>query len=175
MELISEFRCDNNHDIEKFLFDENKAIRNDKTGKAKTHFVVDKNEPYTKDNKIRILGYFSLTTKPLIITEETNLSKNKVKDLDGINKNAKYIECYLIGQLGKNDFYKDEITGQELLNKALESLRQVQKIIGKRVVLVEAVDNPKVLKFYTDNNFEKIDEIITKQTNEKLHQMILKI
>ena len=80
--------------------------------------------------------------------------------MDGINKNAEYIECYLIAQLGKNDYYKQDISGDELMEKALYLLRKVQEIIGKRVILIESVDNKKVLSFYRDkHHFEYIDTI----------------
>ncbi|MBY6838844.1 acetyltransferase [Clostridium botulinum] len=172
---MSDFKCSNNEDVENFLLKKDKAIRNEKADKTRTHLVVDKDNPYTKDGQVRILGYFSLSTKPLKIPN--NISRTMVKQLDGVNKNAKYVECYLIGQLGKNENHKHGITGKELLDKALDLLKQVQKAIGKRVILVESVDNKKVLDFYNDNGFEFIDTIEVEQKDKiiKLHQLILRI
>ncbi|OSA89092.1 UNVERIFIED_ORG: hypothetical protein B2H93_16685 [Clostridium botulinum] len=130
--------------------------------------MIDSNQIHTKDKRLRILGYVSLATKSLGI--KGTLSKSKIKELDGINKNAEYIECYLIAQLGKNDYYKQDITGDELMEKALYLLRKVQEIIGKRVILVESVDSKKVLNFYRNkHHFQYIDTIEICQNGDVKH------
>jgi hypothetical protein len=155
-DFISCFKCKNNNDLENFLL--TKAIRNERADRCRTFFVIDSKQIHTEDKRLRILGYLSLATKSLSV--KGALSKSKIKELDGINKNAEYIECYLIAQLGKNDYYKQDITGDELMEKALNLLRKVQEIIGKRVILVESVDSKKVLSFYRNkHHFEYIDTI----------------
>lgn len=130
--------------------------------------MIDPNQIHTEDKRLRILGYLSLATKSLSV--RGTLSKSKIKELDGINKNAEYIECYLIAQLGKNDYYKQDITGDELMEKALSLLRKVQEIIGKRVILIESVDSKKVLSFYRDkHNFEYIDTIEVSSNGDVKH------
>ena len=116
--------------------------------------VVDEDKPMTDAGSIRILGYFALSVQNITIPE--GLSKSKVQKLDGINKNAKSVICHLIGQLGKNDKYSQDLEVKVLLNHALEALDEARSIIGRNVALVECEDKEKVLKFYKDNNFEKI-------------------
>ena len=84
------------------------------------------------------------------------MSASKIKKLDGINKKAKSIVCYLIGQLGKNDLYKDEIDGDTVLNYALELIDDARQIVGKKSALVECEDNVKLKVFYERNGFECI-------------------
>lgn len=106
------------------------------------------------------------------------MSKAKIKEFDGMNKNAEIIDCYLIGQLGKNELYKNTIDGKEILDSAMDILEKIKSFIGRRVILVESVDNEKVLQFYIDNGFTKIDEtdVTTKDgKSERLHQLIKRI
>ncbi|MBW9145754.1 hypothetical protein KTC92_02560 [Clostridium sp. CM027] len=76
--------------------------------------------------------------------------------MDGLNKNAEELKCYLIGQLAKNDTYKDLIDGKEILDSALNIIQKCYEIMGMRVVLVECVSNKNLTDFYENNNFQLI-------------------
>lgn len=103
-----------------------------------------------------ILGYFTLGMKHIIIGE--GVSKTQIKKLDGFKKDATSLNCYLIGQLAKNDLYKDNIKGYEVLEYALNTLKECYSLIGGRVVLVECEDKPKLIKFYKDNHFIQLQK-----------------
>lgn len=144
--------------------------------KTRTYLVLDEENIYNENENFRILAYFSLSTKSIQIARK--VAKSKVREFDGINKNAENIDCYLIGQLGKNEIYKDIINGKIILDSAIDIIETIKSFIGRRVILVESVDDEKVIQFYINNGFTKIEEIeiITKDDKiEKLHQLIRRI
>ena len=143
--------------------------------KTRTYLILDEGNIYNENENFRILGYFSLANKSLSVKDNSNISKTKIQELDGISKKAEIIDCYLIGQLGKNDYYKNEIDGKTILDSAVDILEKVKSFIGKRVILVEAVDDEKVMQFYINNGFTKVSEYIPPFSSEKLHQLVRRI
>lgn len=143
--------------------------------KTRTYLILDENKIYNENENFRILGYFSLANKSLSVKDNSKISRTKIQELDGISKKAEIIDCYLIGQLGKNDYYKNEIDGKTILDSAIDILEKVKSFVGKRVVLVESVDDERVIQFYIDNGFTKISEYIPQFSKEKLHQMVKRI
>jgi predicted GNAT family N-acyltransferase len=87
-----------------------------------------------------------------------DIPKNQRRKLDGLSKNADSLNVYLIGQLAKNDNYKDQVTGAELLNYAIPLIKNCMKIIGGRVVLVECKNQEKLVDFYKKQDFTKLQE-----------------
>lgn len=116
--------------------------------------IVPFNNTIDVDNNIKILAYFSLSIKNIKLSPE--LSKSLIKRLDGINKAATNITCYLIGQLAKNDKYKSEIEGKEVLQYALNIIKTCQGLIGMRVILIECEDKKRLREFYETNDFKCI-------------------
>ena len=64
------------------------------------------------------------------------------------------MSAYLIAQLGKN--YKGganlKITGQQLLQAAMDTIKEIQHMAGGMVVFLEAEENEKLLHFYEKEN-----------------------
>ena len=143
--------------------------------KTRTYLILDEGNIYNENENFRILGYFSLANKSLSVKDNGNISKTKIQELDGISKKVDIIDCYLIGQLGKNDCYKNEIDGKTILDSAIDILEKAKSFVGKRVVLVEAVDDEKVMQFYIDNGFTKVSEYRPPFSSEKLHQLVRRI
>ena len=90
------------------------------------------------------------------------------------------LSAILIGQLGKN--YKNEIdkqiTGNELLQMAFDTIKTIQNAIGGRFVFIECEDIKGLKSFYKKNGFYEFgnrsldrEEIDTLQ-GEYLIQMI---
>jgi hypothetical protein len=75
---------------------------------TRTFFVIDENL-FLKNQEI--LAYFSISLKELYFSKD--VSNSKIKKIDGITKNRDFIIGYLIAQLGKNDKYKNDITGKK--------------------------------------------------------------
>lgn len=151
--ILSEFICPENLDVQEFIH--SKAIEFSKRGFAKTTLVfwvsADKKEKC-------LVGYFALSNKNITIKKK-NVSKNIYKKIYQFSDNSEDDTCtivaILIGQLGKN--YKDGndtiIHGNELLQMAIDKIREAQNIIGGKFVYLECEDKEKLLKFYERNGF----------------------
>ena len=127
-----------------------------------------------------LVGYFTLTVKPITVNAE-NFSNNlkrkiaRVSELD--EENGTYtLSAYLIAQLGKN--YKDEanekISGAQLLQAAIDTIKELQYMVGGMVIFLEAEDKEKLLRFYEDENgFKRFDVRETKcSDNNEVHKLV---
>jgi len=63
------------------------------------------------------------------------------------------LPAYLIGQLGKNDLHALDISGNEIIDLALDIIIEAYKLVGGRFVLVECHEHPKLIEFYQENHF----------------------
>lgn len=96
-----------------------------------------------------VAGYFSIG---ITYTLTNKLDKAVVKFLDGYTDETIAIPCYLVGQLGKNDKCKDKI-GKFLLDDALSFVDKAQGILKGCFVLIDSVNDDKVINFYKENSF----------------------
>lgn len=149
-EILSDFSCSMNKDVNNFLHD--KAILFNMQGIAKTHLVMA-----SYKGSLVIVGYFALATKTFVI--KCNKIPKRLKsrilkfgqynpDLDQLT-----ISAPLIGQLGKNDKYSSLIDGNTLLEYACSEVKKVQMIVGGKVVYLECEEKQKLLDFYGANKF----------------------
>lgn len=145
---ISGFCCSKDSDVENYL--KTKAVTHEKKSKSRTYLIVDIDK-LEKEKEISILAYFTIANKTLFIDD--TVSKEKIKKLDGLSKNKTELPAYLIGQLGKNDKYKDFISGEDVINYAMDVINQVHELLGGRFVLIECNNNQKLIDFYKRNEF----------------------
>lgn len=123
VQLLSEFSCPLNPDVERFL--KQQAIEFAKKHQAVTYLVLSLEDA-------ELLGYFSITIKPLVVKAEpfSNTVKRKLARFSEVDKNEQTynLAAYLIAQLGKNfnDKVKERITGQELLEAAIRQTQILQ-------------------------------------------------
>ena len=87
------------------------------------------------------------------------------------------LAAYLIAQLGKNFSENVDILidGSDLLNLAVEKIKEAQNIVGGLAVFLEAEDNEKLLEFYkSKNGFVEFGSRMSESSSEphKLIQMI---
>ena len=151
--ILSSFSSPQNEDVEYFI--KNKAIEFSKQGLAQTHLII-----YNSEDETEILGYYSIANKPIIV-DKKSLSNTLIKKINKFaslhTKDAYIVQSLLIGQLSKN--FKDGneclMTGEELLDLAMESVQEAQKIIGGKVVFLECEDKPKLVDFYSKYGFVK--------------------
>ena len=147
-----------NPDVERFL--KQQAIEFAKKHQAVTYLVLSLEDA-------ELLGYFSITIKPLVVKAEpfSNTVKRKLARFSEIDKNEQTynLAAYLIAQLGKNfnDKVKGRITGQELLEAAIRQTQILQYQAGGMVAFVEADNKEKLLSFYENYGFKRFD---TRQT-----------
>lgn len=151
-DILSDFVCPLNHDIEYFLH--NKAIEFAKQGLARTHLVFAsyKDEPV-------LVGYFTLAIKSFTLKKNA-LSNGMRKRIAKFGQYNKELERYiipapLIGQLGKNfaNGYNKLISGDELLEMACQKVTLFQLALGGKIVYLECEDKPILLEFYERNGF----------------------
>ncbi|WP_048063285.1 hypothetical protein [Methanococcoides burtonii] len=144
--MLENFDCRRETFIEDFV--KNKSIHSEKMGNTKSYFILDGNR-----DELCILGYYALTLKVICLPE---LTKKQAKKLHLKNPEDKYLPTYYIALLAKNDTYKDQIKGKNILNSALNKIGEAVKCVGGRAVWVEAKKkNDGVFNFYTSNGFQE--------------------
>lgn len=146
------FRCSQDADIENFL--RNKAIDFEKRRLCRVYLFFNRELFYQK--KLKIEGYFTLSTKSM--GDTSKISKNKKKKISG-KPDPDTLSFVLIGQLGKyieerdEGYIRSELSGKEMLDTVFEVINSIDKLIPCKTVLIECSDDPKVKKFYEDYGF----------------------
>lgn len=168
--ILSDFSCDKNLDIEHFL--KKNSIEFAKKKQSITHLVFD-------DENGELVGYFSLTHKPIIIEDEilSNKAYNKILRFAKPDKEGKYtLSAFLIAQFGKNYSIEKEkqIDGKELMSLAYNILKEVQYQIGGIVVFLECEEKKELLEFYQREpfSFKIFGERISETDNTKYIQLL---
>lgn len=150
--VLSEFSCPLNPDVERFLKEQ--AIDFAKKQQAVTYLIISLEDG-------ALLGYFSITVKPLMVSAEpfSNTMRRKLARFSDINQEEQTynMAAYLIAQLGKNfnETVAGRITGEEIIALAIEQLKYVQYEIGGSVSFVEAEDREKLLAFYENCGYKR--------------------
>ena len=178
-EYIETFRSPQNKDIESFL--KHHAIEFTKKGQSVTYLVI------RKTDIAELVGYYTLTIKPITISNNCILSNTLRRRIERVCKSYDgyySLASYLIAQFGKNYGIEESkrIDGKDLLKIALNTLTDVKYRIGGVAVFVECEeeknnnDSPKydveVLKnFYTQNDFNLFGERISDK-KVKLYQLV---
>ena len=168
-QILSEFSCPLNPDVERFLKEQ--AILFSKKHQAVTYLVLS-----LKD--AALLGYFSITIKPLVVNSEpfSNKVKRKLARFSKIDKEDQTynLAAYLIAQLGKNfsDKVKDRITGKELLEAAIRQTQRLQYQAGGMVTFVEAESKDKLLSFYEGYGFKRFDVRKVDKATEETRELV---
>lgn len=101
-------------------------------------------------NDASLVGYFTLTSKPITIKEGI-FSKNVQRKILRVSEHSKerqtfHLSAYLIAQLGKNftEGSNNKITGKQLIKIAIDKVKEVQYMIGGMVAFLEAEKNDKL-------------------------------
>ena len=167
---LSGFAVPMNTEVEDFI--RNKALQATKLKSSISYLVVD-------EDLADVLGYFTLLVKPFTIQAKQLSSQNRRLIARFSEENPETgdytASVYLIAQIGKNYSIQDElqISGNDLLNLALDKLRAAQDLIGGKLVLVEReADREKLLKFYNGNGFKSCNGRYDKKDQLQYDQMI---
>ena len=107
----------------------------------------------------------------------SNTTKRKIARVSEQNiENGNYsLSAYLIAQIGKNyrDGINDKITGEQLLELAINKIKELQYMAGGMVIFLESENNDKLLHFYEcENGFKRFDVKEVKSGTEKEHTLI---
>ncbi|MGN1196894.1 MAG: N-acetyltransferase [Acetatifactor sp.] len=152
-QVLSRFSCPLNPDVEHFL--RHTAIEFTKQGIASTYLIMA-----SYKQEYVLCGYFTLANKVFCIERDSLPNRKWKHRMSKFGQYDKTIQRYtisapLIGQLGKNytNGYNELITGDELLKLALDKVKELQYIVGGKIVYLECEQKQKLLDFYESNGF----------------------
>lgn len=146
--ILSDFSCPKNDEIENFI--KKNAVDFAKRKMSITHLVMDE---YGK-----LTALFALTHKAVKIKDEVLSStlKKKIKRYAQLDEdtNSYMVSAFLIAQFGKNyeEREGEPVSGNSLMDNAMDILTAVQHDIGGGVVYLECEDKPQLLSFYQNDN-----------------------
>ena len=138
--LLKTFVCTKNADVQDFLH--NKAITFERNLRSCTYLYVSNADK-------SVAAYITLGIKSLLTD---TLSDEAIVFLDGYTNEILSIPCYLIAQLGKSDICKEKI-GSFLLDDALSIIDKSQDSLKGRFVLIDSVNDDRVINFYKEKSF----------------------
>ena len=168
--VLQTFDCGLNFEVQNFLLC--KAMQAEKLKSAITYLVFDA-------QSTDLVGYFTLVLKSFSILRDKLSSNNRklISRFAELNeRSSEYTTAlYLIAQIGKNYAIEESqrITGGVLLNLAIEKLRDAQKIVGGKLVLVEReAERTKLHDFYKANGFKSWNSRYDKNDKIQYDQMI---
>ncbi|MCD7763634.1 MAG: GNAT family acetyltransferase [Lachnospiraceae bacterium] len=146
--VLSDFSCPKNGEIENFI--KKNAIEFAKKKMSITHLVMDE--------KGELAAIFTLTHKAVKIQDDilSSAQRRKIRryaQLDEVS-NSYLVSAFLIAQLGKNyaERESEPVSGNSLLDNAMDILTAVQRDVGGGVVYLECEDKPQLLSFYQNDN-----------------------
>lgn len=148
-QVLSEFLCNKNTDVERFL--KERSIDFTEKNQSVTYLVFSNVDA-------ELVGYFTLAIKPISVKLDafSNTMKRKIARVSKLDEptSSYTLSAYLIAQLDKNfaNNANERITGAQLLQAAVETIKELQYMVGGMVVFLEAEDNEKLLSFYEDEN-----------------------
>lgn len=168
--LLFEFSCDKNPDVERFL--KQQSIEFTKKQQSVTYLVFSNEDT-------ALVGYFTLAIKPITVKAESfsNTMRRKIArvgELDEVN-DTYTLSAYLIAQLGKNftDGANEKVTGEQLLQAAVDTIKELQYMAGGMVIFLETENEEKLLNFYEEKNgFKRFDTKEVKKGTEDTHTLV---
>ena len=175
-ELLAGFRCPPNPDVERFLH--NQAI--DSRGELRCDFAKrNLSVTYLVTSKAddELVSYFTLAIKSLSVNARafSNTMRRKIERVSEVNEQTgEYIlAVYLIAQLDKNfaGGMNERITGEGLLELALDKIRDAQFRLGGTVVFLEADNVEKLIAFYETNGFRQF-AVRTSRGTQEAHKLV---
>ncbi|MDR2834268.1 MAG: GNAT family acetyltransferase [Streptococcaceae bacterium] len=148
----------NSEDIQNFLH--NRAIQFERTGIARTYLVI-----YSSDDEEFLAGYFSIANKALNVTQKNfeKLSNTQRKLLLGQgyrdNTSKNYVSSsVLLGQIGKNFSSENTlVSGTDILGVAKDTIKEIYKILGGKILWLECEDTKELRNFYEKNGFSLLN------------------
>ena len=184
---FSTFACQINPDVERFFLE--RSIDFTKRNQSVSYLV-------TSPPDEELLGYFTLAIKAIsvnavpfsnsrcdrgatyrvfqLLARIGKLAmRRKIERVSEVNEQTgEYIlAAYLIAQLGKNFKTSAKITGKDLLQVAINTIRDLQYMAGGTVIFLETDDVPKLIAFYEANGFKQFAVRKSRGTQEQ-HKLV---
>lgn len=154
---LGSFVCSRDLDREDFLH--NKAVFFERKDMARTYLALMND---------RIAGYFTLSIRCLQVPRNQKVSKTLSRRMN-VDPDNNVAQSYLLGQLGRADCsYKG--MGKDLLEDAVELIKQANKLVGCRVIRVDCLDN--LIPYYREQGFRYLCTTEPAPDKPPLNQMI---
>jgi len=137
------------------------AIQSEQRAITRTYLYLE-----VQNSTLMVVAYFTIAIR---ILYSEGLSKSLVKKLDGVDKNREAMPSYLIAQLGKSNTCNYKI-GLNILDDAINTIREAYQVVGGRFIILDAVNVPKVIEFYQSepNTFILLDND-TQKPNARMY------
>lgn len=168
--IFSEFSCSKNLDVERFLKEQ--SIDFTKKNQSVTYLVFS-------EDTMEFLGYFTLAIKPIAVYSNnlSNTMKRKIARVSKFNEetNTYTLSAYLIAQIGKNfqNGVNQSISGKQLLQAAIDTIKELQYMVGGMVFFLEAENNENLLNFYEqENGFKQFNVKETESKTRDSHTLV---
>lgn len=146
-DLLSSFKCKKDASLSEFLV--RNAVVFEKRHIARTYLVVN-----NVAHDFALLGYYTILLKVFYIDESVTLTNSKLKSLGTFSNDPKReYPAFLIGQLAKSDAFNVLERG-EILEYVLSDLKLLHSKIGGKVIYLECIDNPVLIKYYNEFGFD---------------------
>lgn len=143
-EALTEFDCQREPAIQDFF--RNEAILNAKE-------LMSKSYCFYKKDTMQAVAAFCVINTDISVDLIPKSTRNKLNRKIPYAKQRDHYPAVLIGQIAVFDAFAKYHLGDELMDSIRWWLRNVANLIAARYVVVDAVNNEKVLQFYARNQF----------------------
>lgn len=154
-----EFTCKKNEDIEMFLT--SSSVDGENHNSTRTFLYIN-----TLNGEDHLWGFYTLTIKIIDISEFEDGEKRKYIYKGKSPKHTDKIPVILLAQFGKNDRYTEQFSGYDLYQEAINTIQEARSKVGTQIVMLDSVNNPKVIGFYKQFGYKEFGEVIV---NEDTH------
>lgn len=156
--MLDDFRC-RDESIETFV--KNDMIKSDENGNTKSYFIIIENDNYSKT-----LGFFVLKLTAFQLDKDSEYMRALDRNHD--NKYG-YISTYYIVYLARcDDVSKEELSGDNILNFAVEKIDKARDFVAGNIVTLDAKIS-KVCEFYKSYGFCQIHTKHDKESTRLKH------
>lgn len=146
IEECEEFECTHSQEIKSFFRTDFKDYEQELLGKS---YCFISSTPSKE-----LVCAFSVANSSVRLDILPSRRRNKInRRIPNIKRNSQY-PAVLVGQLAVFDKFRGKGIGKELLDFIKSWFRHHTNKTGCRYIVVDAINNPKVLNFYRENGFE---------------------
>ena len=109
-------------------------------------------------------------SKYMVVSIRSYLSGNNELGEDELIQILSEFSCEMNPDVDR--FLKKRMKGSELLELAWTVVEQMQQLGGGMVTFLEADNQPKLLKFYADNGFQRFDTRQAISKDQEPHELV---
>lgn len=141
---LGDFSCEDESDISNFF--KSKAVPGAEEMTSKSYCLYD---PETNE----MVAAFCVLNAILSMEHLPNYAKRSINRAVRYEKQRKQYPATLIGQFVVFDKFRGLHLGEEFMKFVLSWIMVYAQHMGNRFAVIDAINKPKVLQFYENNNF----------------------